>query len=159
MANPWTKKKPTLSLILSGVDAWAGAARGVLEGSPPPAGGCDGQGCQADGELLGIRPEAAFGGGRQQSQAPPLIVSAVLAGRCGSMDMLQIHHFADGGASIRCGSSVDVTLHLRECGTHEHLPFHGVHEVDGQPAAEGRQRLLEPARHPLRRVEAFPNPP
>lgn len=30
MANPWTKKNPTLSLILSGTNAWAGAARGVL---------------------------------------------------------------------------------------------------------------------------------
>ena len=30
MADPWTKKNPALSLILSGANAWAGAARGVL---------------------------------------------------------------------------------------------------------------------------------
>ena len=158
MANPWTRKNPALSLILSGVNAWAGAARGVLEGSPPPAGGRDGWGCQADSELLGIPPKAAFAG-RQQCQTPPLIVSAVLAGRCGPMDIPRIRHVADGGASMRRGSSVGVAPHLLEYRGHEDLPFHGVHEVDGQPAAEGRQRLLEPARHPLRRVEAFPNPP
>lgn len=26
MANPWTKQHPALSLILSGANAWAGAA-------------------------------------------------------------------------------------------------------------------------------------
>ena len=30
MANPWTKRNPALSLILSDGNAWAGAARGVL---------------------------------------------------------------------------------------------------------------------------------
>lgn len=30
MANPWTKKNPALSLFLSGANAWAGAARGLL---------------------------------------------------------------------------------------------------------------------------------
>ena len=30
MTNPWTKKNPALSLFLSGANAWAGAARGVL---------------------------------------------------------------------------------------------------------------------------------
>lgn len=30
MANPWTKKNPALSMFLSGANAWAGAARGVL---------------------------------------------------------------------------------------------------------------------------------
>lgn len=30
MANPWTKRNPALSLFLSGANAWAGAARGVL---------------------------------------------------------------------------------------------------------------------------------
>ncbi|CAM3818740.1 Uncharacterised protein [Roseomonas mucosa] len=27
MANPWTKKNPFLSIMLSGANAWAGAAR------------------------------------------------------------------------------------------------------------------------------------
>lgn len=30
VANPWMKKNPALSLFLSGANAWAGAARGVL---------------------------------------------------------------------------------------------------------------------------------
>ena len=30
MANPWTKKNPALSLFLSGANAWAGAARGLV---------------------------------------------------------------------------------------------------------------------------------
>lgn len=30
MANPWTKRNPALSLFLSGANAWAGAARGVM---------------------------------------------------------------------------------------------------------------------------------
>lgn len=29
MPNPWTKKNPMLSLVLSGANAWAGAARGL----------------------------------------------------------------------------------------------------------------------------------
>ncbi len=29
MANPWTKKNPMLSMMLSGANLWAGAARGV----------------------------------------------------------------------------------------------------------------------------------
>jgi hypothetical protein len=29
VANPWTKKNPALSLLLSGANAWAGAARGL----------------------------------------------------------------------------------------------------------------------------------
>ena len=32
MAKPWTKKNPALSLFLSGANAWAGAARGLLAG-------------------------------------------------------------------------------------------------------------------------------
>ena len=32
MANPWTKKNPLLSMMLSGANAWAGAARGVMLG-------------------------------------------------------------------------------------------------------------------------------
>ena len=30
MAKPWTKKNPILSLALSGANAWAGAARGLM---------------------------------------------------------------------------------------------------------------------------------
>ncbi len=30
MANPWTKKNPFLSMMLSGANAWAGAARGAM---------------------------------------------------------------------------------------------------------------------------------
>ncbi|EHM01797.1 hypothetical protein HMPREF9946_01864 [Acetobacteraceae bacterium AT-5844] len=30
MAYPWTKKNPFLSMMLSGANAWAGAARGVM---------------------------------------------------------------------------------------------------------------------------------
>jgi len=30
MANPWTKKNPLLSMMLSGGNAWAGAARGLM---------------------------------------------------------------------------------------------------------------------------------
>ena len=30
MANPWTKRNPALSLFLSGANAWAGAARGLV---------------------------------------------------------------------------------------------------------------------------------
>ena len=29
MPNPWTKKNPALSLLLSGANAWAGKARGI----------------------------------------------------------------------------------------------------------------------------------
>lgn len=29
MSNPWTKKNPALSMLLSGANAWAGAARGM----------------------------------------------------------------------------------------------------------------------------------
>ena len=32
MANPWTKKNPLLSIMLSGANAWAGAARGIMTG-------------------------------------------------------------------------------------------------------------------------------
>lgn len=32
MANPWTKKNPFLSIMLSGANAWAGAARGIVTG-------------------------------------------------------------------------------------------------------------------------------
>lgn len=32
MANPWTKKNPFLSMMLSGANAWAGAARGIMTG-------------------------------------------------------------------------------------------------------------------------------
>jgi hypothetical protein len=32
MANPWTKKNPFLSMMLSGANAWAGAARGIVAG-------------------------------------------------------------------------------------------------------------------------------
>lgn len=32
MANPWTKKNPFLSMMLSGANAWAGAARGIAAG-------------------------------------------------------------------------------------------------------------------------------
>lgn len=32
MANPWTKKNPLLSMMLSGANAWAGAARGIMTG-------------------------------------------------------------------------------------------------------------------------------
>ena len=32
MANPWMKKNPFLSMMLSGANAWAGAARGVAAG-------------------------------------------------------------------------------------------------------------------------------
>ncbi|APT57296.1 hypothetical protein BKE38_07720 [Pseudoroseomonas deserti] len=32
MANPWTKKNPFLSIMLSGANAWAGAARGIMTG-------------------------------------------------------------------------------------------------------------------------------
>ena len=30
MANPWTKKNPLLSMMLSGANAWTGAARGLM---------------------------------------------------------------------------------------------------------------------------------
>ena len=30
MANPWTKKNPLLSMMLSGTNAWAGAACGTM---------------------------------------------------------------------------------------------------------------------------------
>ena len=30
MANPWTKKNPLPSMMLSGANAWAGAARGFM---------------------------------------------------------------------------------------------------------------------------------
>lgn len=30
MANPWMKKNPLLSMVLSGANAWAGAARGIM---------------------------------------------------------------------------------------------------------------------------------
>ena len=30
MANPWTKKNPLLSMMPSGANAWAGAARGIM---------------------------------------------------------------------------------------------------------------------------------
>lgn len=30
MANPWLKKNPLLSMMLSGANAWAGAARGIM---------------------------------------------------------------------------------------------------------------------------------
>ena len=29
MTNPWTKKNPLMSMMLSGANAWAGAARGL----------------------------------------------------------------------------------------------------------------------------------
>lgn len=32
MANPWGKKNPFLSMMLSGANAWAGAARGIMTG-------------------------------------------------------------------------------------------------------------------------------
>jgi hypothetical protein len=32
MANPWTRKNPVLSMMLSGANAWAGAARGIMTG-------------------------------------------------------------------------------------------------------------------------------
>ena len=32
MFNPWTKKNPLLSMMLSGANAWAGAARGIMTG-------------------------------------------------------------------------------------------------------------------------------
>ena len=161
MANPWTKRNPALSLFLSGANAWAGVARGVLMKQArhrkclafARAGGRDEHGRQAAGELLGIHPEAARVE-RQQSQAPPLITSAVFAGCCGTMDMLRTRRFAYGGGSIRCRSTVGPALHLREHGGHEGLPFHGVHEVNGWPAAKGGQRLLEPERHPRCRIKA-----
>ena len=31
MANPWIKKNPLLSMMLSGANAWAGAARGSMQ--------------------------------------------------------------------------------------------------------------------------------
>jgi hypothetical protein len=34
MANPWTKKNPLLSMMLSGANAWAGAARGLMTAQP-----------------------------------------------------------------------------------------------------------------------------
>jgi hypothetical protein len=30
MAKPWTKKNPLLSMMLSGANAWVGAARGIM---------------------------------------------------------------------------------------------------------------------------------
>ncbi|MBI0434080.1 hypothetical protein [Roseomonas sp. KE0001] len=32
MPNPWMKKNPLLSLMLSGANAWTGAARGIMAG-------------------------------------------------------------------------------------------------------------------------------
>ncbi|MBL6082510.1 hypothetical protein JMJ56_31585 [Belnapia sp. T18] len=32
MFNPWTKKNPLRSMMLSGANAWAGAARGIMTG-------------------------------------------------------------------------------------------------------------------------------
>lgn len=32
MANPWGRKNPFLSMMLSGANAWAGAARGIMTG-------------------------------------------------------------------------------------------------------------------------------
>lgn len=32
MANPWAKKNPLLSMMLSGANTWAGAARGIMTG-------------------------------------------------------------------------------------------------------------------------------
>ncbi|MBB5693580.1 hypothetical protein [Muricoccus pecuniae] len=32
MADPWSKKNPFLSMMLSGANAWAGIARGIMSG-------------------------------------------------------------------------------------------------------------------------------
>lgn len=32
MANPWTRKNPFLSMMMSGANAWMGAARGIMAG-------------------------------------------------------------------------------------------------------------------------------